>query len=49
MMTHCSTCKHSSIRQYGKVLIGYCKLNLENQYVKNWRTKCVFYEKKQNL
>lgn len=42
----CSSCKHSSVKKYGQVLIGYCKLNLEQQYVKNWHTNCAFYVQK---
>lgn len=45
-MNKCQTCEHSELKQYGEVLIGYCKLNLEQQYVKNWKTDCAFYAQK---
>ena len=43
----CSTCKYSAVKKYEKTFIGYCKLNLEQQYVKNWYTKCEFYVRKE--
>ena len=42
-MNQCQTCENSRLKKYGEVLIGYCKLNLEQQYVKNWKTDCAFY------
>lgn len=45
-MSQCQTCENSELKKYGGVLIGYCKLNLEQQYVKNWKTDCVFYVQK---